>query len=171
MSPGKLDHVWVIAYINRDYVERVESDLLKHGFGSIHVYIPTVRILKKQFKNKNIYDYIPLLFNYGFFQLPYDKACDGRSGGWFACFPGATQTRACGINTGMCSTGIETSTCSGSCTWGAYVGCTAVGPVSENTAGRCSDGGDISIGSRQDCVTIVSIQQFDFINFSCSISI
>jgi len=77
MSPGtKLDYIWVIAYINRDYVERVESDLLKHEFGSIRVYIPTVRILKKQFKNKNIYEYIPLLFNYGFFQLPYDKACD-----------------------------------------------------------------------------------------------
>jgi len=77
MSPGtRLDHVWVIAYINRDYVSRVESDLLKHGFGSVRVYIPTVRILKKQFKNKNIYDYVPLLFNYGFFQLPFDKACD-----------------------------------------------------------------------------------------------
>lgn len=77
MSPeNRFDHIWVIAYINRDYVHRVEPDLLKHGFGSIRVYIPTVRILKKQFKNKNIYDYVPLLFNYGFFQLPYNKACD-----------------------------------------------------------------------------------------------
>ena len=70
------DHVWVIAYINREYVHRVETDLLKHGYGAIRVYIPTVRILKKQFKNRNIYDYVPLLFNYGFFQLPYNKACD-----------------------------------------------------------------------------------------------
>jgi len=73
---NKFNHVWVIAYINRDYIHRVEQDLLSYGFGSIRVYIPTVRILKKQFKNKNIYDYVPLLFNYGFFQLPYDKACD-----------------------------------------------------------------------------------------------
>ena len=77
MSPEiKYDYIWVIAYINRDYIERVESDLLKHGFGSVRVYIPTVRILKKQFKNKNFYEYVPLLFNYGFFQIPYDKACD-----------------------------------------------------------------------------------------------
>ena len=77
MTPSKkFNHIWVIAYINRDHIHRVEQDLLKYGFGSIRVYIPTVRILKKQFKNKNIYEYVPLLFNYGFFQLPYDKACD-----------------------------------------------------------------------------------------------
>lgn len=76
MSPQKYDYVWVIAYISRDYIHRVEDDLLEWGFGSIRVYIPTVRMLKKQFKNKNIYEYVPLLFNYGFFQIPYDKACD-----------------------------------------------------------------------------------------------
>jgi hypothetical protein len=76
MSPTKLDYVWVIAYINRDHISRVEDDLLDRGFGAIRVYIPTVRILKKQFKNRNIYEYVPLLFNYGFFQLPYHKACD-----------------------------------------------------------------------------------------------
>lgn len=76
MSPQKYDYVWVVAYISRDHIHRVEDDLLDRGFGSIRVYIPTVRILKKQFKNKNIYEYVPLLFNYGFFQLPYDKACN-----------------------------------------------------------------------------------------------
>jgi len=75
LSP-KLDYIWVVAYINRDHVHRVEEDLLECGLGAVRVYIPTVRILKKQFKNKNIYDYVPLLFNYGFFQLPYNKACD-----------------------------------------------------------------------------------------------
>ena len=76
MSSHLIDYIWVVAYISRDHIHRVEDDLLERGFGSIRVYIPTVRILKKQFKNKNIYDYDPLLFNYGFFQLPYNKACD-----------------------------------------------------------------------------------------------
>lgn len=76
MSPHPIDYIWVVAYISRDHIHRVEDDLLERGFGSVRVYIPTVRILKKQFKNRNIYDYVPLLFNYGFFQLPYDKACD-----------------------------------------------------------------------------------------------
>ena len=70
------DYIWVIAYINRDYIERVEKDLLEKGFGALKVFIPTTRILKKQFKGKNEYEYVPLLFNYGFFQLPYKQACD-----------------------------------------------------------------------------------------------
>jgi len=79
MSPKKNpEYVWIVAYINRDYIKTVEQDLLNCGFGAIKVFIPTVRILKKQFKNKNIYDYVPLLFNYGFFQIPYRKACDAE---------------------------------------------------------------------------------------------
>jgi len=73
---NKPDHVWVVAYIDRDHINHVETDLIKYGLPSIKVFIPTVRLLKKQFKNKNIYEYVPLLFNYGFFQIPYDKACD-----------------------------------------------------------------------------------------------
>jgi hypothetical protein len=73
-----LDYVWVVAYINRDYIERVEEDLLTKGFGAIRVFIPTTRILKKQFKGKNQYEYVPLLFNYGFFQIPYKQACDAE---------------------------------------------------------------------------------------------
>lgn len=75
-SRNKPDYVWVIAYIKRDFIETVENDLLDKGFGAIRVFIPTVRILKKQFKNKNIYEYVPLLFNYGFFSIPYDEACN-----------------------------------------------------------------------------------------------
>lgn len=74
----KVDYLWVIAHINRDFIETVEKDLLDKGYGAIKVFIPTVRILKKQFKNKNVYEYVPLLFNYGFFQIPYDKACDAE---------------------------------------------------------------------------------------------
>jgi hypothetical protein len=69
-------YIWVIAYINRDYIERVEKDLIDKGFGAIKVFIPTTRILKKQFKGKNEYEYVPLLFNYGFFQIPRKQACD-----------------------------------------------------------------------------------------------
>lgn len=75
MKP-KDGYVWVVAYINRDHIGTVERDLIKAKLSAIKVFIPTVRILKKQFKNKNIYEYVPLLFNYGFFQIPYEKACD-----------------------------------------------------------------------------------------------
>ena len=78
MVKKRSDFVWVIAYIKRDFIDRVEQDLLENGYGAIKVYIPTVRVLKKQFKNRNIYEYVPLLFNYGFFQLPFEKACDAE---------------------------------------------------------------------------------------------
>lgn len=70
------DFVWVTAYINRDHLATVESDLLTFGFSAVRVFIPTVRVLKKRFKNKNVYEYVPLLFNYGFFNIPYSNACD-----------------------------------------------------------------------------------------------
>ena len=62
---------WAIAYINRDFIDRVEKDLAKFkAYKGVIAYIPTVRILRKQFKGKDIFEEIPLLFNYGFFQIP-----------------------------------------------------------------------------------------------------
>lgn len=76
MANKPADYVWIVAYIDRDHLETVENDLIKWGFSAVRVFIPTVRVLKKQFKNKNHYEYVPLLFNYGFFNIPYDSACD-----------------------------------------------------------------------------------------------
>src|SRR5690606_34035011 len=39
-------------------------------------YIPTVKVLKKVFKGKNHFEFEPLLFNYGFFKVDYDDACN-----------------------------------------------------------------------------------------------
>lgn len=70
---------WVIAYINRDFIYRVENDIKKFCkiMGPkiqkphlLQAYIPTVRILKKQFKGREIFEEVPFLFNYGFFQIP-----------------------------------------------------------------------------------------------------
>ena len=70
-----IEYCWVIAYINSDYIDRVHSDLAKHKvMMDIEAYIPTIKILKKQHKNKSHYESIPLLFNYGFFKIPRDKA-------------------------------------------------------------------------------------------------
>lgn len=64
-------YVWAIAYIDRDYLSTVEKQLSKFPeYFDVQAYIPTVRILKKRFKNENHYEHIPLLFNYGFFRLP-----------------------------------------------------------------------------------------------------
>lgn len=72
---ARTEGIWLIAHINRDYIESAEAELKQYEYTDIQIYIPTVRILKKNFKNKEIFEFIPLLFNYGFFKVPFDKAC------------------------------------------------------------------------------------------------
>lgn len=70
------DKVWVIAYINRDYINVANEEIEMYNYENVEAYIPTVRVLKKQFKGKNLFEFVPLLFNYGFFKIPYSDACD-----------------------------------------------------------------------------------------------
>lgn len=64
------DYVWLVAYINSSFISTVEKDLKKFKkYKDVKVYIPTVKILRKQFKGKNEFEEVPLLFNYGFFQI------------------------------------------------------------------------------------------------------
>lgn len=65
------DYVWVIAYIDVTTVHRIARDLLKSNqYQGIEYRIPMVQILKKQFKGKEKFDQVPLLFHYGFFKIP-----------------------------------------------------------------------------------------------------
>lgn len=63
--------IWIICYVNTKFLPNVLEDLAKHPkYKNIEVYIPTVKLLTKKFKNKEIFEEIPLLFNYGFFKIP-----------------------------------------------------------------------------------------------------
>ena len=56
-----------------------------------------------------------------------------------ACAPGAVDTVACG----NCNTGTKSRTCTGSCTWGAYGGCSGGGTCSPGaTMGGCDPCGE-----------------------------
>lgn len=68
--------IWCIAYINRNFINHVQGELKEYGYDEVEAYIPTVKVLKKKFKNKQEFEEIPLLFNYGFFKVPYEKACN-----------------------------------------------------------------------------------------------
>jgi len=68
-------YIWCIAYINRDFLEETEKELKMYGY-NIKTYIPTVRVIKKKFKGKNVFEFVPLLFNYGFFKVKYEDACN-----------------------------------------------------------------------------------------------
>ena len=69
-------YVWAIAYINRDSLHKVEEELKQYEYEFIDCYVPTVRMLKKKFKGKDQFEFLPLLFNYGFFKIPYEHACN-----------------------------------------------------------------------------------------------
>lgn len=73
MAKNSKRTVWCIAYINRDHIHTVEEELRKYNYDVV-AYIPTVKILKKQFKGKSIFEFVPLLFNYGFFKIRYKDA-------------------------------------------------------------------------------------------------
>lgn len=97
MKPREVNsYVWLIAYIRPDQVitkvpdqttdnegkptqlpdplQPLKKLLAKKGYGDIEVYIPTLKLLKKTFKSKPEFVYVPLLFNYGFFKIPIKKA-------------------------------------------------------------------------------------------------
>ena len=62
---------WVICYINSAKLKFLDEELSQFPkYKQITAYIPMVKVLKKQFKNQKHYDEVPLLFNYGFFEVP-----------------------------------------------------------------------------------------------------
>ena len=64
-------YAWLVAYIDASQIDRVEQDLKRYpDYKDIKAYIPTIKLLRKSFKGKNEFEDVPLLFNYGFFQVP-----------------------------------------------------------------------------------------------------
>jgi len=76
MAQNFKKEVWLIAYVNRDFIHIAEEELARYKYHFIKAYIPTVRVLKKKFKGKNIFEFVPLLFNYGFFRVPFHYAAN-----------------------------------------------------------------------------------------------
>lgn len=68
--------VWGIAYIKGNHLSTIDADIERSPYPYIRAAIPKIRILRKQFKNHQFFTEVPLLFNYGFFKLPYHLACD-----------------------------------------------------------------------------------------------
>lgn len=67
---------WVVAYLDINHIKNVDRDLLKNPiFKDVVSYIPTVKVLKKVFKGEEQFEEVPLLFNYGFFSIPFHLAC------------------------------------------------------------------------------------------------
>ena len=73
--PVNKEYVWVIAYINRKFVKNIENELRTYKY-NVEPYIPMIKVLKKKYKGKDIFEFVPLLMNYGFFKVSYHDACN-----------------------------------------------------------------------------------------------
>lgn len=71
----KTEYLWLIAHVDGSLVHLIEKDLAKSNqYIGVEAIVPTLKILKKQFKGKESFQDVPLLFNYGFFKIPYTWA-------------------------------------------------------------------------------------------------
>lgn len=67
--------VYVIFYIERDYYKNINRDLKDRGYSkSIKSIVPTLSILKRIVHGKEVYEEVPVLFNYGFIRMPKNMA-------------------------------------------------------------------------------------------------
>lgn len=67
--------VYCIFYIEKDCYETINKELEEIGYGKkIKAIIPTVRILKKVVHGREVYENIPVLFNYAFMRMPRELA-------------------------------------------------------------------------------------------------
>lgn len=68
---NKAEYVWLIAHIDKKKIHTIEKDFKKSNqYIGMEASVPCVQVLKKQFKKKDYFDSVPLLFNYGFFKIP-----------------------------------------------------------------------------------------------------
>jgi len=70
----KTPHVYCICYLENKFYEGIESELIEKGYTQCKAIIPTVSILTKTSRSKDVYRKVPLLFNYGFIKMPTELA-------------------------------------------------------------------------------------------------
>lgn len=79
MKSKRGSYIWCLFNVNHKYCSTIAKELKDKGYSDIRVCVPTVSILRKRQKGKDIYEDIPLLFNYGFIRLPktiaYSRPC------------------------------------------------------------------------------------------------
>lgn len=67
--------VYCIFYIERDYYTKINQELEENGYGKkLRAIVPTVRILRKVVHGREVYEEVPILFNYAFMRMPRELA-------------------------------------------------------------------------------------------------
>ena len=72
----KTPYVYCICRIDKKYWKFINRDIKIRGYKNMEAIIPTIKILKKSFSGKRIYEEHPVLFNYGFVKIKSNLAFD-----------------------------------------------------------------------------------------------
>lgn len=72
----KNKYVYCICYLERKFYMTINEELESKGYHNIKAIVPTVKILKKTVRSKQIYEEVPILFNYGFIKMSSEQAFD-----------------------------------------------------------------------------------------------
>lgn len=65
---------WVLFHLDTKYYTHINQELYDKGYDNLKAFVPTLTMVKKKSKGKNIYEQVPLLFNYGFLRMPTENA-------------------------------------------------------------------------------------------------
>lgn len=71
---NKVLYTYCVCRIDRKNWKYITEDLESRGYKHIKPIIPTISILRKSRANKNTFEEIPLLFNYGFIRMSRERA-------------------------------------------------------------------------------------------------
>lgn len=69
-------YVYAICRVDKDNFQGINKDLEEYGYKNMRAIVPEVELLKHIKNGKKVYEYRPLLFNYGFVKMFNDDAHD-----------------------------------------------------------------------------------------------
>lgn len=72
----KTNYVYCICYLEMKFYTTLNEEFKAKGYKDIKAIVPTVKILKKTVRSRQVYEEVPLLFNYGFIRMSTDMAFD-----------------------------------------------------------------------------------------------
>lgn len=72
----KTPYAYCICRIDKKYWKTINEDLQEKGYSNIKCFVPTFQILRKSKNNKDIFEDVPMLFNYGFIKMRSKEAYD-----------------------------------------------------------------------------------------------
>jgi len=70
---SKEDRVWLVGNIDTNDISSIRTDLARYGYHDVNIYIPTIKKLSKVHRGKKLFEEVPMMLNFGFFNIPLEN--------------------------------------------------------------------------------------------------